>query len=64
MLVMKLTLLEGRSQEKKQVLARRLTQAAAHHLGEAEGRIRLIVYEVPRAHWMVGGVSLEEQSGR
>jgi len=64
MLVMKLTLLEGRSKEKKQILARRLTQAAARHLGERAETIRLILYEVPRAHWMVGGVSLEEPDGR
>ena len=62
MIVLKLTMLEGRTKEQKNELIRRLTESAAEHLGEPAEDIRMIVYEVPPSNWGAGGVSLEEKS--
>ena len=58
MLVLKLTMLEGRSAEQKQALVERLTAAAAHFDEPAED-IRIIIYEVSPANWGAGGVTIE-----
>ncbi|WP_448569566.1 tautomerase family protein [Thermus sp.] len=63
MVVLKVTLLEGRSLEKKRELARRLTEAAARHLGEDPQEIRLVFYEVSKEDWAVGGVLLRDKEG-
>jgi len=63
MVVLKVTLLEGRPLEKKRELARRLTEAAAKHLGEPKEEIRLVFYEVSKEQWAVGGVLMRDQEG-
>ena len=62
MIVMKLTMLEGRTTEQKNELIRRLTESAARNLGEAAEGIRVIIYEVPPSNWGAGGVSLKEKN--
>jgi 4-oxalocrotonate tautomerase len=59
MLVLKLTMLEGRSAEQKQALVERLTAAAAKHFEEHADDIRIIIYEVPPTNWGAGGVTIE-----
>jgi|FaiFalFF_MnMetaG_3_1042247.scaffolds.fasta_scaffold01741_6 4-oxalocrotonate tautomerase len=61
MVVLKVTLLEGRSLEKKRELARRLSEAAARHFGEDLQEIRLVFYEVSKEDWAVGGVLLRDK---
>jgi 4-oxalocrotonate tautomerase len=61
MVVLKVTLLEGRSPEKKRELARRLSEAAARFLGEDLQEIRLVFYEVSKEDWAVGGVLLRDK---
>jgi 4-oxalocrotonate tautomerase len=61
MVVLKVTLLEGRSLEKKRELARRLSEAAARFLGEDLQEIRLVFYEVSKEDWAVGGVLLRDK---
>ncbi len=61
MVVLKVTLLEGRSLEKKRELARRLSEAAARFLGEDLQEIRLVFYEVSKDDWAVGGVLLRDK---
>lgn len=63
MVVLKVTLLEGRSLEKKRELVQRLTEMAAHLLGEDPEEVRVILYEVPRAHWAVGGRLMADREG-
>ncbi|MFO7172292.1 MAG: tautomerase family protein, partial [Bacillota bacterium] len=45
MLVLKLTLTEGRTAEQKAALLRRLSEAAARHLGVPLPAVRLVIYE-------------------
>ena len=61
MVVLKVTLLEGRSLAKKRELARRLSEAAARFLGEDLQEIRLVFYEVSKEDWAVGGVLLRDK---
>ena len=51
------TLLEGRSPEAKAALIHRLTDAAAEAIAAPRETVRVILQEVPPAHWGVGGVS-------
>jgi 4-oxalocrotonate tautomerase len=61
MLVLRVTMIEGRTLEQKMQLMRRLSEAAAHHFDMPLDEVRLIIYEVPAAHWGVGGRSIAER---
>ncbi len=61
MVVLKVTLLEGRPLEKKRELVRRLTEAAARILGLPHEEVRVILYEVRRDQWGVGGILLADK---
>ncbi|VFR32444.1 4-oxalocrotonate tautomerase [plant metagenome] len=55
--LIQVTLIEGRPDEAKAELLKGLTQAAVEALGAPRESIRVILQEVPAAHWGVGGVS-------
>jgi 4-oxalocrotonate tautomerase len=54
--LIQVTLLEGRSVEAKALLIRQLTEAAVEAIGAPRESVRVILQEVPPAHWGVGGV--------
>ena len=53
-------ILEGRTPEEKQALIRAVTAAIADSLSAKTESIRVIVQEIPREHWGIGGVSAKE----
>lgn len=53
-------ILEGRKPEEKQALIRAVTAAIADSLAAKPESIRVIVQEIPREHWGIGGVSAKE----
>ncbi|HWT18722.1 MAG TPA: 4-oxalocrotonate tautomerase [Variovorax sp.] len=55
--LIQVTLIEGRSAEAKTALIRGLTDAAVDAIAAPRESIRVILQEVPAAHWGVGGVS-------
>jgi 4-oxalocrotonate tautomerase len=61
MLLLKVTILEGRTEAKKAELIQRLTAAAALYLDEPTADVRVIIYEVPPTNWGAGGVTIAEQ---
>ena len=63
MLVLKVTMLAGRTAEQKAEVIRRLTAAAAEHLGWPAEEIRVVIYEVRRDDWGIGGRSVSEREG-
>ena len=63
MVVLRVTLLEGRPLDKKRELVQRLTEMAARVLGEPEEEVRVILYEVRRDQWAVGGVLFTDKEG-
>lgn len=50
------TLIEGRPPEKKKALIKALTDAVEQSIGAPRDSVRVILREVPAAHWGVGGV--------
>ncbi|RMF78710.1 MAG: 4-oxalocrotonate tautomerase [Chloroflexi bacterium] len=61
MLVLKVTMLEGRTPAQKSALINRLTQAAVRHLDADPDDVRVMIYEIPATNWGAGGVSLAEK---
>ncbi len=55
--LIQVTLIEGRSVEAKNALIRGLTDAAVEAVAAPRESIRVILQEVPAAHWGVGGVA-------
>ena len=55
--LIQVTLLEGRSAEAKAALIRQLTDATVEAIAAPRDSVRVILQEVPPAHWSVGGVS-------
>ena len=54
--LIQVTLIEGRSVEAKTALIRGLTDAAVEATAAPREAVRVILQEVPAAHWGVGGV--------
>jgi 4-oxalocrotonate tautomerase len=54
--IIDITLLEGRSFEQKRKLAEKVTDAAVEALGAPRDSVRIILREVPKHHFAVGGV--------
>lgn len=54
--LIQVTMIEGRSADAKIALIRGLTDAAVEGTGAPRETIRVILQEVPGAHWGVGGV--------
>ena len=63
MVVLKVTLLEGRPPEKKRELVRRLTEMASRLRGEPYEEVRVILCEVRRDQWAAGGVLFSDKEG-
>lgn len=56
-------LLEGRAPDRIRDLMSRVTQAVCSALEVVPERVRVIVTEVPRTHWAVGGVPMAQEGG-
>jgi 4-oxalocrotonate tautomerase len=54
-----LYILEGREAEKKETLIAAVTDAICGALGAPRDTVRVIVQEVPKTQWGIGGVSAE-----
>jgi 4-oxalocrotonate tautomerase len=61
MLVLKVTMVEGRTPEQKAELIRRLAEAAGRHLGFPVEEIRTVIYEVGRDEWGIGTMTMAER---
>lgn len=63
MIVLKLTIVEGRTAEQKARVIRRISEAAARHFGRDLAEVRLLIAEIPKATWGIGGVPMAEREG-
>ena len=50
-----ITMIEGRTHEKKRELLKRVTDAVEESIGAPRQSIRVVIREVPGEHWAVGG---------
>ncbi len=58
-----ITMIEGRDAERKRRLIREVTEAAVRVLDVPIATVRVVLQEVPAAHWGIGGVSKAELDG-
>lgn len=54
-----ITLIEGRSKEKKAALIAAVTEAIHESIGAPKENIRVALYEVSKEDWGIGGATLE-----
>ncbi|MCF8563191.1 4-oxalocrotonate tautomerase family protein [Alicyclobacillus tolerans] len=54
-------ILEGRTAETKRQLISEVTDAVSRTLGAKPESIRVLLYELPKEHWAVGGVTMAER---
>jgi len=54
--IINIQMMEGRPPEKIKALIERVTDAVAEELNSPKDRVRVLVTEVPKTHWGIGGV--------
>jgi len=54
-----ISILEGRSKEMKTDLIREVTKAIGKALNAPEESVRVVIYEVPKSDWGIGGNTVE-----
>lgn len=58
--LIEITIVEGRSQEMKKDMMMNVTNAVSESLNAKKESIRIVIREVPKDHWAVGGVPMSE----
>ncbi len=58
--IIDITLLEGRDLATKKILMREVTDAVEKSLGSPRSSIRVLVRDVPKSHFSVGGIPKDE----
>ncbi len=53
-------MLEGRSDEQKRAVIEKVTQALHEAVGAPTETIRILISEVPKHHWGIGGKSAKD----
>jgi 4-oxalocrotonate tautomerase len=53
--IMQVFIMEGRSQDQKEKLIEALTQAAMTSIDAPRESVRVLLTEVPKDHWGIGG---------
>ena len=61
--IAQIQILEGRTPEQKRTLIRAVNEAIAQALQANPESIRVIIQEVPKEHWGIGGTSARELGG-
>lgn len=59
--LVEVTLVEGRSPEQIRALLRELHDAVVRSVRAPADSVRVIVREVPAAHWAAGDITIEER---
>jgi 4-oxalocrotonate tautomerase len=59
--LVEVTLVEGRSPEQLRALISRLTAAVVESVGAPKENVRVVLREVPAAHWAAGDVTIAER---
>ena len=55
--IIQVNLMEGRSDEQKEALIAALTDATVQSLGAPRDSVRILLNEMPKTHWGIGGKS-------
>jgi 4-oxalocrotonate tautomerase len=62
--IINVQILEGRPKEKVTELIKNLTETTSETLGAPKENIRVLVSEVPKTHWGIGGISVSDRTDR
>jgi len=62
--IINIQIMEGRPPEKIKSLIERVTDAVSEELNSPKDRIRVLVSEVPKTHWGIGGVPASDLGNR
>jgi 4-oxalocrotonate tautomerase len=62
--IIQIHLLEGRSQEMKEDLVMKVTQAVCESLGTKEEQVRIILSEMQDQHYAIGGTTMAAKKGQ
>ncbi|MFG6150270.1 4-oxalocrotonate tautomerase [Halobacillus sp. B23F22_1] len=58
--IINVQIMEGRDPDKINTLMKNVTDAVSESLGAPKENIRVLVNEVPKTHWSIGGTSAEK----
>ncbi|WP_028782161.1 4-oxalocrotonate tautomerase [Thalassobacillus devorans] len=58
--IINVQLMEGRDPEKIETLMKNLTETVSESLGAPKENVRVLVNEVPKTHWSIGGTSAKQ----
>ncbi len=61
--IVQISMIQGRTPEKKEALIKKVTEAIVDVLEVPRDRVRIILNEVPRENLGVGGVPLSKANG-
>lgn len=53
-------LLEGRTEEQKRVVIEKVTQALVEAVGAPRETVRVLISDVPKSNWGIGGTSAKD----
>ncbi|MCW4318889.1 MAG: 2-hydroxymuconate tautomerase family protein [Candidatus Thiodiazotropha taylori] len=56
------TIMEGRSQEQKEAFYQGITQVVVDTLNVKPEQVRVVIQEVPKTHWAIGGISVAKRN--
>lgn len=62
--LVQVTLVAGRSPQQLRRLVDEVHRAVVRSLDAEDGRVRVLVYEVPPTHWAAGNETVAERSAR
>jgi 4-oxalocrotonate tautomerase len=62
--IVRIDLLEGRTPERKADLIRRVTEAVVIALDVLPEQVRVLLSEIPPAHWAIAGETMAERAAR
>ena len=58
------TIMEGRSQAQKEAFYQGVAQVVVDTLNVQPEQVRVVIQEVPKTHWAIGGVSVARRDAK
>ncbi|BAU28280.1 4-oxalocrotonate tautomerase [Aneurinibacillus soli] len=58
--LIQINIVEGRSDEMKRQLMKNVTEVVSETLGSPKEAIRILINEMPKNHWGIGGVPMSD----
>ena len=58
------TIMQGRTQAQKEAFYQGVTQVVVETLNVRPEQVRVVLNEVPKTHWAIGGVSVAERDAK